>query len=761
MANDSADFSVRLHDELTGPARAMRAELKGLLGDFKKFDAGAGLRVPRQRREPRATDGLREPKMLTPNDRIRMQERADAAERRARDKAERESARNQKATDRAAAQERRQQERNQKAQERDSAKLRRLMASDEKAKLASVAKQDKAYRAAAVAQQRQMDKVRANEARAQKAQIREQERQEKKVRQAESRRLADMAHDKVLKGGVGAEVKGLMAGSGGGGGLGLSSLLAGGAVAAGIGVILTGLSAVKDAAMAAARAVGNIALSFASASIEALRFQQSSVVALGNLLHAGSDAKKEFDDVRGIAQNLGLDVQDTMHSFQKLLAAQFEVGRAKELIAMGADLQGIGASADEVGRALLAITQIKSKGRLMASEMLQLQEAGISSELVYEALGKRLGKTRNELAKLQEAGKLDAGIGIDAILEAVRKKTGTKEAGELGAKVARSTIDGMLRTLQAGITNMFVDIGRVLEPIVMPIASRVIGLFDVVRNHPKMRMFGDLIVLRLQRVADWTEEHWPQIESILVGGLNMVADAGMALLDVGDWIVDHWGQIEPVLKTVGIMAGIAAFQVGLLAAAVGVALAPILQFYYVLSKVAGAMERIAKIHWGVLSKVPGMQALADRFKDAPQEKVAPDKGSADPGSLRASLDALRTGRASNDNESAWWQKDPAKFNQGLADRQRLSAAAPAGGDYWSAQERVAPVRTPGKNAAQTAAPSMAPITTAAAAQSQAAASTAEAAQALMQSAREISAAARSGGGRSGGESYLAGMLEAI
>jgi tape measure domain-containing protein len=756
LANDSADFSVRLHDELTGPARAMRDELKGLLGDLKKVNVG--IRVPRQQREKRATDGLRAPKMITPNDRIRMQDRAEAAERKARDRADREQSRSQKAAERSAAQERRQQERNLKAQERDSSRLRALMARDEKARLSSLSRQDKAYMRAARDQERMQARV-----------VRERERVAKKATADERSRAAFLAHKKVLDGGVGAEVKGMLAGRRGGdkgaGSViaelgesllsksGLKALAAGGIIAAGVALIANGLTAIKDAAIGAAMGVASLVQSFASASLEALRFAQSSEMALGNLLHGGQNARQEFDAVRGMAEKLGLDVQDTVHSFQKLLAAQFDVGRAKELLAMGSDLQGIGAKADEVSRALLAITQIKSKGRLMASEMLQLQEAGISSELVYEALGKRLGKTRQELAKLQEAGKIDSGIGIDAILEAVRKKTGTTKAGELGEKVARETIDGMVRVLRAGVENMFTDIGRTLEPIVMPIAKRVIGLFDVVRNHKGLKVFGEILVSRLQRVADWIETNWTKVEGVLVAGLDMAANAGLALISVADYIVDHWGEIGPMLKTVGILAGSVALNIGILGVAFASALAPILIFWKIVSKIVGAMESMARFNWSFLRHLPGMQAIADEFKVAPKQAAPETKGVAEPGSLKAALEALRTGPIANDNEKPWWAE-----KTGAGSVQAVRAEAGASESPNMSHQTVRPVsvnpyhqRTQGPAVATVAAPKE--LTESASLQLQAA-------RLQLQAAQAQRAAAASGGGGNG-ESDLAGMLEAI
>lgn len=368
------------------------------------------------------------------------------------------------------------------------------------------------------------------------------------------------------------------------GGLGLDL----GAAASGAGMVVGGLVAIAAAAATAAAAVGYVGVKFLEAGVEGLKFGQTAELALGNLLHNGENAREQFDEVRHMAQRLGLGVEETVGSFQKLLAAQFEVGKAKELIRMGADLQGIGASADEVGRALLAITQIKSKGRLMAQEMLQLQEAGISSELVYAALGKRLGKTRDELAQLQEAGKIDAGTGLEAILEAVRVKTGTKQAGELGEKFAKTTLAGMAGAAGAGLSNFFVDVGRQLEPIIMPIAQRLIGVFDRVKNDPVIRGIGQSLLASLQNFGNWVLTNWPAIESAIITGVQYIGRAFQFGADVAGFLAEHWG----IIKTVGYGVGIV---LGIVAAAAITIMAPL---YLAIGLVAGLVGAIAyAISW--------------------------------------------------------------------------------------------------------------------------------------------------------------------
>jgi tape measure domain-containing protein len=360
---------------------------------------------------------------------------------------------------------------------------------------------------------------------------------------------AFLAHKKVLDGGVADELRSSL-GSRFGISSGMSTAAIGaGVAAAGVLAVVAALNQVVSVALRAASAVSQIALSFAAASIEGLKFAQRSELALGNLLHQGQNARAEFDEVRAMAQRLGLGIEDTVHSFQKLLAAQFEVGRAKELIRMSSDLQGIGASAEEVKRSLLAITQIKSKGRLMAEEMLQLQEAGISSELVYDALGRRLGKTRDELRKLQEAGKLDAATGIEAILEAVRKKTGTTQAGELGAKFAATTLEGLQAQLTGGIQNTFINIGRRVAPILMPVASKIVAALMSALDNPRLKAAGERLLIRLERFGAWVIAHMPQIEKVFTQAVDGVALAIDKVVDVIDFFRENSTATKAVLYT--------------------------------------------------------------------------------------------------------------------------------------------------------------------------------------------------------------------
>lgn len=143
------------------------------------------------------------------------------------------------------------------------------------------------------------------------------------------------------------------------------------------------------------------------------------------------------------AVKFGLHVNEVAQNLMKMKASGFTDSMAQEIFLRMGDLRAVGASTEEIGRALLAIRQIKSIGRLMGEELNQLTEAGVDAEYVYQVLEKRLGKTRIELMRLKEGGKLTSDIVLPAITEAIGVKTKSATAGEAGAAATQGTLSGL------------------------------------------------------------------------------------------------------------------------------------------------------------------------------------------------------------------------------------------------------------------------------------------------------------------------------
>ena len=222
-----------------------------------------------------------------------------------------------------------------------------------------------------------------------------------------------------------------------------------------------GLAAVQIAAVGVAVSIGAVAM-FAKGVVGAKEFNIANKVAFASLLGGAEAGKEAMSRSAELADTFGFKLQNVTGSMKKLLAAQFTLGESETFIKMGADLRAIGTDAEGVKGAIRAITQIKAKGRLQADELLQLSEANISQELIFDELQKSLGLGDTDaVRKAIEAGEVKSGEALKAILGAVGKKTGSKEAGIAGKKFADVSLEAAQNRIANAGFNVFRDVAEI------------------------------------------------------------------------------------------------------------------------------------------------------------------------------------------------------------------------------------------------------------------------------------------------------------
>lgn len=315
-----------------------------------------------------------------------------------------------------------------------------------------------------------------------------------------------------------------------------------------IAAVAAAVAAVTAGVFEAGKAVVSLGVNFVETALEAGRFAESSTKAIGyltdNALHAGT----VFDDVRHLAQSLGLEVNSTVEGFQKLLAAQFTVGQAKGLIKMGADMRAIGASAEEVQRIIYAMSEIKSIGTLQKRQERMLQMAGISGQLIDQALMKRTGiKTKGGLDLARKKGLIDADTAIAAVQDAVMMKTHEKALGDTAKKRGSGTLDGMLDRFSAGVSNFWTDVGDLMEPGAVRVAKLIEGTINKIMTNPQIAGLGTFLLAKWERFSNWVVARWPVIESTIIGGFQFIAGAITWVADALTLSDTKWRALEGVL----------------------------------------------------------------------------------------------------------------------------------------------------------------------------------------------------------------------
>jgi tape measure domain-containing protein len=294
--------------------------------------------------------------------------------------------------------------------------------------------------------------------------------------------------------------------------------------------VVDGIGKLKEGALIGGAAIAAVGVGLTAMTVKMADFAQTTRLGFQSVAKHGASSEKLFTHFRGLAEDLGLDVMNTTKQAVKFLALQFDPKMATDLLKMGSDLRALGADAEGVDRIFSQLGQIQAKGKLQGEELIVLAENGVSTQLVYEALGKQLGKTKDEILKMQDAGKLTSDMAFPAIMAAVMKKTGSKELGEAGKKVADRTLSGMAGKLKAGAQNMFIDIATQATPAILgafrPIGDELAALFKsnsvkegiIVTVETIGNVVRDAIPFVKQFVASFADgfsEAWPAIKGVL------------------------------------------------------------------------------------------------------------------------------------------------------------------------------------------------------------------------------------------------------
>lgn len=207
-----------------------------------------------------------------------------------------------------------------------------------------------------------------------------------------------------------------------------------------------------DAMAAATAAIAGLMKSLASTFLAAQMFKEQSLAGLEILQKSGTEAKKTWDESFKIARDTGSTQQETMTAIQSMMSSGFKKNDAVEMYKLMTAMSVVNPAANLEGIAR-AIGQIKNTGRLQGDELMQLADAGVNVDEVYNQLGKRLKKSRAEIMKMQEAGEIKSDDAIAAIKEAM--KTGVGGDPEAVLKKRANSMTAILSRLQAAPFTFF------------------------------------------------------------------------------------------------------------------------------------------------------------------------------------------------------------------------------------------------------------------------------------------------------------------
>lgn len=160
---------------------------------------------------------------------------------------------------------------------------------------------------------------------------------------------------------------------------------------------------------------------------------------------------------------------------QRMLAFKFQSQQVIPYLTAIGDWAGMmGKGEVGIDRVTLALGQIKAKGRVQGDEMLQLTEAGINA---YDYLSEAMGKTTQELMKMQEKGLIPADKAIDAIIQGMTRDFGG------GMKRQEANTRGLWNTIKETFDNRIVRRwGDGISKGINPALAKMVGGIDENRD---------------------------------------------------------------------------------------------------------------------------------------------------------------------------------------------------------------------------------------------------------------------------------------
>jgi tape measure domain-containing protein len=204
--------------------------------------------------------------------------------------------------------------------------------------------------------------------------------------------------------------------------------------------------------------------------------QEQALIGFEQLLGSRSAAEAYFSKIRDYAKKTPFEIPGLVDANRRLLGVGFSAEESFRAVdALGEASAALGLTQDQMGRAILAVSQIQTKGKVRAQELLQLTEAGIP---IYRLLQQTTGKTGEELEKMGEKGQLLAKDVLPALFTQLKRNySGSLERqSQTLAGVWSNFKDTVSQALVEGVQPLVPLFQRILPAAANTLSNAVLGI---------------------------------------------------------------------------------------------------------------------------------------------------------------------------------------------------------------------------------------------------------------------------------------------
>lgn len=272
-------------------------------------------------------------------------------------------------------------------------------------------------------------------------------------------------------------------------------------------------------------ALGTGALTMAS------QFEQADI-AFTTMLGSAKESSAFLQELKNFAASTPFEFPELQEAAKKMMALGFESKTVIPIMrTIGDAVAGLGGNSALIDRITLQLGQMQAKGKVAASEMKTLAEAGIPA---WQLLADKIGVSVPEAMKMAEKGAITAAEAIPAILEGM-----TEKFGGMMEKQSQ-TAAGKFSNMKDQITFILADLGKALLPFANTVLEMAKPILEVIKT-----------------VVDGFAALPQPVQAAIVAFAALAAAAGPVLLAVGG-IISALTTLAPLLGAAGIGSAAAA-----------------------------------------------------------------------------------------------------------------------------------------------------------------------------------------------------------
>lgn len=229
-------------------------------------------------------------------------------------------------------------------------------------------------------------------------------------------------------------------------------------------------------------AIGAVAVGAATMGIKTAAEMQNASVAFTTMLGSAQKAGAFLTKLKAFAASTPFEFPELQDAASSLISAGINADKVIPIMTtLGNVTSGMGTGSEGIQRATVALQQMTAAGKISGEDLNQLRDAGIP---VYDLLAKATGKSKAEVVKLAQAGKLGKKE-LGQMMAALESGKGMERFAGLMDKQSK-TLGGVWSTLKDTV-NM--GLAGAFEPAIPILSDLVLKASDLASNtiFPKIK----------------------------------------------------------------------------------------------------------------------------------------------------------------------------------------------------------------------------------------------------------------------------------